>query len=109
MSAPNVSLWDIEQSVAQLVSLLDDPDISEDERAVAVSELERWVCAEVRKVDSIRALIRNCDQREAEALAAAKDASKELQIQKERAAVFANRRERVKSFAMAAMNAMGLS
>ncbi len=102
------TLWDIEQSVAQLLALLDDPEIAEDERAVAVAELERWVCAEVRKVDAIRAVLRNCDQREAEALAAVADARKELEIQRARAAVFSNRRDRIKAMCMAAMGAMGL-
>lgn len=108
MSTPNVSLWDIESSVAQLIALLDEPDINPEEYAIAVQELERWVCAEVRKVDSIRALIRNCDQREAEALAAVAGARQEMERQRARAAVFANRRERVKGMALTAMGTMGL-
>ncbi len=104
----SATLWDIEQSVAQLMALLDDPDIAEDERAVAIAELERWVCAEVKKVDAIRAVLRNCDQREAEALAAVADARQELERQRARAAVFANRRDRIKAMVMAAMGAMGL-
>ncbi len=104
----SATLWDIEQSVAQLMALLDDPEIAEEERAVAVAELERWVCAEVRKVDAIRAVLRNCDQREAEALAAVADARQELERQRARAAVFSNRRDRIKAMVMAAMGAMGL-
>ena len=105
---PNMSLWAIEASVAQLLQIIDDPEAQEEERSVAIAELERYVAAEVKKVDAVRAVIRHCEREEAEALAAKKMALQEAELQSGRAQVFASRRDRIKRMVMAAMEFMGV-
>jgi hypothetical protein len=56
-----MSLWAIDQTIAQLVSLREDPDLTEEEQAAIDYQLSEWIQQEVSKVDRCRSFIRYCE------------------------------------------------
>lgn len=59
-AAQNITLRDIEQSISGLLEILEDPAITEEERAVAQDQLVHWIGEELSKVDRVRGFIRHC-------------------------------------------------
>lgn len=101
MTSPNITLRDIEQSVAGLIEILEDPNLTEEERAVAQDELTRWVDAEIVKVDRVRGFLRHCRTMEA----IAKDTAKEYA---ERAKLWDERRRRLADMCIMIMEQRGV-
>lgn len=94
------SLWDIEASILGLAEIMESQEVTEEERAAARSEMERWVKAEVGKVDRIRGFLKHCAMMEA----SAKDEAEVMQV---RANIWENRARRLKDLVLAAMGASG--
>lgn len=95
-----ITLYGIEQALLDLAAIVTDPEAAPEEREVAEQELQRYLAAEVAKVDGVRAFVRHC-----EAMAA--EADKEAKATAQRAKIWQNRADRVKGFAMAAMQEAG--
>lgn len=95
-----ISLWDIEQSIITLSEIIESPETTEDEKAAARGELERWTQAEIAKVDRVRAFLRHC--------AVMSDAAKfEADAMRRRGDQWAERGRRLKEICIAAMQASG--
>lgn len=97
----SLSLWAIEESIMGLTEIIESPDASEDERAAAKNELERWILEEIGKVDRVRGFLKHCDMMEAAAKAEARAMSA-------RAKLWADRASRLKQISLAVMEARGV-
>ncbi len=96
----NLTLWEIESSLMGLIEIREDPNSSEEEKAVADSEIQKYVEAEIKKVDRIRNFLRHCD------LMA--DAAKfEADAMRRRGQQWEERGRRLKELCITAMNARG--
>ena len=101
MSAPNLSLWQIEESILGLSEIIESPDTTEEEKQAARAEIERWAEAEVAKVDRVRAFLRHCKVME--------DAAKfEAMTMKSRGERWGERAKRLKEICMAVMDRRGV-
>ncbi len=97
----NLSLWQIEDSIIGLQEIIEAPESTEEEKAAARGELDRWVQEEVGKVDRVRAFLRHC--------AVMSDAAKfEADAMKRRGDQWAERGRRLKEICISAMQARGV-
>jgi len=100
-SNQSLSLFAIEEQLIQLIAFAEDPDLTPEEREVAAGEIQKYVAAEVRKVDSIRGYLRHC---EVMAWAARGEARRQL----DNATIWENRQQRIKGYCFDAMQHAGL-
>jgi len=95
------TLRDIEQSISGLLEILEDPNITEEERGTAQQELSRWVGEEVGKVDRVRGFLRHCRIMKDIAEQEAKDIAA-------RAKIWEDRRRRLSEICMMVMDERGV-
>lgn len=95
-----LSLFHVTRQIFQLQDLANDPEITEEERAIARQEIERYLRCEVRKVDNIRGYLRHCEVMEA---AAAEESRRQSAMAREWAA----RAGQVKSYCASVMQEFG--
>lgn len=97
----NISLWQIEDSIIGLSEIIESPEASEEEKAAARAELERWTQEEVCKVDRVRNFLRHCQ--------VMSDAAKfESDAMRRRGQQWEERGKRMKEIIIAAMQARGV-
>ena len=95
-----ISLWQINQTILGLMELSENPEATEEERAVAMQELEQWVIANVREVDPVAEYIST-----GEAIADA--AERKEKIYHEHAVTWRRRVAGLKALCVRALNYIG--
>lgn len=99
MSTPNLSLWDIESALHELMDARDEA-VGEEEIAVVDKALAEYVSQEVTKVDRIRSYLRHClDMQNA--------ARQEMERQKARMEAWERREKVLRKLVLLAMQAFG--
>lgn len=99
LRGPNLTLWDIEAGLNQLMEAREEAT-DEAGRAAVDQAIAEYCQRELDKVDSIRSYLRHCDLME-------QAAKQEAEHQAERAKAWAERGKRLKAFCLAAMQAFG--
>jgi hypothetical protein len=99
LAFPSGSLYEIHDHIAALFDTLDGAD-SPELRAEIESEINRYLEAEIRKVDGVASYLAHCE-------AQAGFAAQEIKRLQERKALWEQRFERVKQAAIAAMEECG--
>ncbi|HET9304827.1 MAG TPA: siphovirus Gp157 family protein [Candidatus Sulfotelmatobacter sp.] len=106
MSAPAVthhqSLWDIESTLAELISLRAEMQDSGEETAALDQQIVEYVRKEIIKADGIASYLRHCDMM-------AKAAQEEAERLTHRAKSWTERAKRLKTVCVSIMAAMGRS
>lgn len=96
---PNLTLWDIEAGLHQLMEARDEAE-DDPGRAAVDQAIAEYVNREVQKVDQIRAYLRHCD-------VMAKSAKEEAARQTQRAQAWEKRAERLRAFCLSALQIFG--
>jgi hypothetical protein len=92
------SVYIIDETLSQLMLMREEPDITDDERAAIDGQIEKWMAAEVSKVDRVRSYLLHCKMmREA--------AAEEKQRQVAREKQWAAREDRLKQIVQYVMEA----
>jgi len=91
-----LTLWAIEESILGLAEVIESPDATQEEKAIAQQELVAWTEREVTKVDRVRAFLRHCETME-------QAAKLEKQRMDSLATVWANRAKRLKDICLSIM------
>lgn len=95
-----LSLYDVAIELVELMDFRDNEDLTEEERKVVDEQIEKYVAAELAKVDNIRGYLRHC-----EVMAAA--AKEEQERQRRRADLWERKRDRIKAFCVKALQNAG--
>lgn len=98
-TSPSETLFVIERQLQELVAAREECETDE-ERKVVDGELQRYITAEIKKVDGIASYIRYCQSQEDAADA-------EIDRLKARREVWKNRRERLRMGVLAVMQTFG--
>lgn len=100
---PNLNIFKIESELAELMEYRDTEDLTPEERQAVDNQIAEYVSRELTKVDNLRAYMRHCEVKAAQARAAADIAKEEFSQQMKRAGSWETRLDYLKGCCLAAM------
>lgn len=98
--ARDISLFQLESQLRELMEFRDTEELTPEERAVVEQQIQEYVVRELAKVDNIRSYMRHCS-------IMAEAAAEEVKLQSARAHSWKQRLDYLKGCCLDAMNVMG--